>query len=366
MNLTNFAPFAMNVTILGITLNLTGIVMQLIASVVILFIAKVAISLIPAALKGMDDWVDVFKKIDFSQRMHKATAKAISYLTFLFAIAYIFVVWNIENPLENALFQIIALFILAKMIIVMIYPSLKGLDERMKTHRISRHTRKITEKLSTYTVWTLFIIGVIYVLGFTDVLTAAIAGAGVLGIVIGFAAKDMVSNIFGGAAIILDKPFVIGDTIEVKGIAGTVEEIALRSTTVKMFDNKVVTIPNSLLSTNPIINYTRKKIRRIEIPVGISYDSDIEEVIRVIKKSLSKIDGVITDKKMVEVIVSGFGDFSINLSVRAWVETSKGILTMKTKCAEEIKKTFDKHGIEIPYPVRVMKQSREKPTKRRK
>jgi len=365
VDITQFAPFPFNLVLFGVELNLTGLVMRLAITVGFILLTKFVLALIKPAFKWMDDAVDVVHVIDLPKEMNDTIIKTIEYLTIAVSAFYVFLVWGVENPLENTVFQLIALFLVTKLTLGVRKHFIKGMDDMFPQYALSRHQQKLMEKAIKYSVYVGFLIGFIYILGFTDIFFAAIAGFGVAGLAVGFAAKDTISNVFGGMAILLDKPFKVGDTIEIMSFAGVVEEIAMRSTTIKMFDNKTVIMPNKLMANKPIINYSREKVRRVAITVGVAYDTELEYAINVIKKAIAKVDGVVTDTKSIDVLISQFGASSIDLEVRVWIETKKGLNSVKTKATEAMKIALDAADIEIPFPVRVM-MSPKKPKSARK
>ena len=235
------------------------------------------------------------------------------------------------------------------------------IDAHISIASLSYHTHALIKQFFKYTVYTIAIIITLYIFNLESGLAALLAGAGVGGIVIGFAAKDVFSNMLSGIFLILDKPFKVGDAIEVIGtnISGTVQGISIRSTDIKSFEGKYITIPNLLLANHAIINYSRSTQRRIEIPVGIAYESDISKAISVIKETVSKVKGVLTDRG-INVIVSDLGPSSVDLIVRFWADLNKrSLVDIKSEITANIKQALDKAGIEIPYPKQVLIQKKD-------
>jgi small-conductance mechanosensitive channel len=365
-NFTDFAPVPQ---IIFMGFDLTDFAMRLVVLAALAIVTKLILAIIPHAFRDFDDWIDKYYQFDLPKNTHLAIEHILRGLVLVVALAYAFFFLGYSNPLTEVWFQTIALFILARTVIKSAVPFVQGLDSMVSHTYMSRHRRKLFEKAVRYSVYTCLLMGWMYIFGVTELFYAALAGAGFAGIVVGFAAKDTFGNFIAGVTIVLDKPFKIGDAIEVHGILGEVDEIALRSTTIKMFDNKVVTIPNAMLATEPIINYTREKIRRFDVPVGIAYESDIDEAVSAIKKAVSKIDGVVTDEKSIDVLVDKFSDSSVDLTVRFWIDSKKGLLSTRSHAIETIKKALDEADVEIPYPKRVMlnpPKPRKKRAKRKK
>ncbi|MCJ7539381.1 MAG: mechanosensitive ion channel family protein [Desulfobacterales bacterium] len=185
-----------------------------------------------------------------------------------------------------------------------------------------------------------------------------IAGAGVAGIAIGFAAKDTLSNLIAGVLLIIDRPFEVGDRIEVwsapAGSAswGDVIDIGLRATKIKTTDNIVIIIPNNEIMKRDIVNYTIISTNiRVRINVGIAYDANIEkakELILNVAESVSWISKTPAPK----VVVRSFGESSVDLQLRVWIDDARKRMDTISHVTDKIKTAFDEQGVEIPYPKR--------------
>ncbi len=178
--------------------------------------------------------------------------------------------------------------------------------------------------------------------------TSLIALLGAAGIAVGLALKDSLGNFAAGIMLIVSRPFQTGDYVEVAGNAGSVEKIALFTTTLITPDNREVTVPNGSIYAGTITNWSARKTRRIDLIVGVSYEDDLLIAKRVIR-------AVLTDEKRIlegeptTVGVQELGDNSVNFIVRCWVQSSNFFET-KLALTENIKLAFDKHGLTIPYP----------------
>ena len=185
-----------------------------------------------------------------------------------------------------------------------------------------------------------------------------IAGAGVAGIAIGFAAKDTLSNLIAGVLLIIDRPFEIGDRIEVwsapAGSAtwGDVIDIGLRATKIKTTDNIIIIIPNNEIMTRDIVNYTSISTKiRVRINVGVAYDADIEKAKDLIKDVAGQA-AWISKEPPPKVVVRNFGESSVDLQLRVWIDDPRKRMDTISYITDKIKAAFDKNGIEIPYPKR--------------
>ena len=185
-----------------------------------------------------------------------------------------------------------------------------------------------------------------------------IAGAGVAGIAIGFAAKDTLSNLIAGVLLIIDRPFEVGDRIEVwsapAGSAswGDVIDIGLRATKIKTTDNIVIIIPNNEIMMRDIVNYTIISTKiRVRINVGVAYDADIEKVKDLIINVAKSVDWI-SKTPAPRVVVRNFGESSVDLQLRVWIDDARKRMDTISHVTDKIKSAFDGHGIEIPYPKR--------------
>ncbi|MCP3950983.1 MAG: mechanosensitive ion channel family protein [Desulfobacterales bacterium] len=185
-----------------------------------------------------------------------------------------------------------------------------------------------------------------------------IAGAGVAGVAIGFAAKDTLSNLIAGVLLIVDRPFEIGDRIEVwdapKGSAtwGDVIDIGLRATKIRTTDNIVIVIPNNKIMTRDIINYTLISDRiRVRINVGVAYNANIQKA-RDILVGLAQTVEWVAQVPRPKVVVRNFGDSSVDLQLRVWIDDARQRMNTISAITDKIKSAFDEAGIEIPFPKR--------------
>ena len=185
-----------------------------------------------------------------------------------------------------------------------------------------------------------------------------IAGAGVLGVAVGFAAKDTLSNLIAGILLIIDRPFEIGDRIEVwsvpKGNAswGDVIDIGLRATRIKTTDNIVVIIPNNEIMTRDIVNYTiLSNSIRVRIDIGIAYDTDLDKAKALIIEAARSADWILANPAP-KVVVRNFGESSVDLQARVWIKDARRRMDTIDYITDTVKTLFHRNGIEIPYPKR--------------
>lgn len=169
------------------------------------------------------------------------------------------------------------------------------------------------------------------------------------GVAIGLALQGSLSNFAGGVLILLLKPFVVGDYIieDTNKNEGTVAEIQIFYTKLYTLDNRTVIIPNGTLANNSITNITAQDRRRLDLRVDISYQADLKKAKRILEQLLAQDECILQEEEK-NIFVDSLGESSVVLGLRAWVKTEEYWKT-RWKLIEEIKLTFDKEGIEIPY-----------------
>lgn len=193
------------------------------------------------------------------------------------------------------------------------------------------------------------------VLQLDKVLTSILAGAGVMGLAIGFALQGTLSNTVSGFMLSFQPKVRIGDFIEAQGKSGYVEEIDLRAVSIRQTDNDFVIIPNKIFIDSPFTNYSWTERARVSVSCGVGYESDLQQVEDLVLK-------IITDNfeqqenEGVEFFFTEFGDSSINFITRFWIASTKPKpkLEAQHQAIKLIKKHFDDAGINIPFPIRTL------------
>jgi len=172
---------------------------------------------------------------------------------------------------------------------------------------------------------------------------------------IGFAMQDVLKNFVAGIFIFTDKPFRIGDWIEWDGNSGIVEDISLRVSRVRTFDNELLTVPNSNLTDGVIKNPVAKEQLRLKFVFGISYDDDIDTATEIIIDEAEKHEGILEDPGP-SVRLIELGDSSVGLQSRVWIDNPRRSDFVKTRgeFVTNVKKRFDAEDITIPYPNRTI------------
>lgn len=194
---------------------------------------------------------------------------------------------------------------------------------------------------------------VIAIPGFTPGQLMSALGIG--SVAIGFAFKDIFQNLLSGILILLSEPFKIGDDIIVSGMEGTVEDIQIRATFLRSPDGRRIVIPNATVYTSAVTVNTAYPRRRCEFAVGIGYEDDVQKAKEIVMGILDR-DPAILSQPGFSVNVSALADFSVNLTVRWWINTSETTISGSISAIQErVIQAFNENGVSIPYPVQEVK-----------
>ncbi len=202
----------------------------------------------------------------------------------------------------------------------------------------------------------IYIVGLILVISRIPTLNklavTLLAGAGIAGLAIGFAAQDSLSNVISGIFLAVFHPFRVGDFIDFNGEYGQIEDLTLRHTTIKTWDGRRIFVPNSIMGNQPIVNWSiTDPVITYPVIVGIAYDADIDRA-REIMLDVAKRHPLVLKNHEIAVRVTELGDFAVNMRLAVDVPNRDVAWTTACDLREAIKKRFDKEGIEIPFPYR--------------
>ncbi len=201
---------------------------------------------------------------------------------------------------------------------------------------------------------------VIMIPGFTPGQLMSALGIG--SVAIGFAFKDIFQNLLSGILILLSEPFRIGDSIVVNSLEGTVEDIQIRATFLRSPDGRRIVIPNATVYTSALTVNTAYQQRRCEFVVGIGYDDDEQKAKQIILDILNNDRNVLSQPAF-SVNVTALADFSVNLTVRWWVDTTETDMSSSTSTIQaQVKQAFNENGINIPYPIQELKMASKSAT----
>jgi len=179
---------------------------------------------------------------------------------------------------------------------------------------------------------------------------ALIAALGIGGLAVSLAAQDTLSNVISGIMIMMDQPFRVGDRVEIPKLNtwGDIVDIGLRSTRIRTSENRLVIMPNNVISTDQVVNYTYPDPRyRIQIEIGIGYEQDIEKVRQILIDTVSQVEGVISYKP-VDALIVNMGEYAITMRVRWWIQSYVDTHRIFDSVYTALRVALKESGIDIP------------------
>jgi len=256
---------------------------------------------------------------------------------------------NSIGSVVTFLLVFVAVYVLGRLIVVPL------VSRVLAARDLDKHARNPLEKVASIVV--VFVaVGVAFALaGYGNILTALATVGAAATLAIGFAMQDVLKNLVAGVFIFTDEPFRIGDWIEWEDNAGVVEDISLRVSRVRTFDNELLTVPNSNLTDGVIKNPVAKGQLRLKFVFGIGYDDDIDKATEIIIEEAEAHEGIMEDPAPTVRLVE-LGDSSVGLQSRIWIEDPSRADFVKTRgeYVQAVKQRFDEEGINIPYPNRTI------------
>jgi len=177
-----------------------------------------------------------------------------------------------------------------------------------------------------------------------------IAVLGAAGLAIGLALKDSLSNFASGVMLIMLRPFRTGDFVQIAGLEGEIEQVRVFQTQMRTIDNRIIVLPNSQITTAPIINFTARPHRRIDLTVGVDYEDDLQQA-KAALLSVAAASSRVLPEPAADVLVSALAESSVNLVLRVWVATPH-VLFAKSELLEAIHVELRRQGMSIPFPQR--------------
>lgn len=219
----------------------------------------------------------------------------------------------------------------------------------------SRNLNRLVSNCMYLVVLLVGVFGSLSVLHLDKTVTSILAGAGILGLALGFAFQDIAANFLSGVIMAVQRPIRTGELVGTGEHLGVVEHIDLRTTELRNTQGIQVIIPNRDIFQKPLLNYTRNGTRRVDLTVGVSFGEDLEHVERITIAAVKSIGDLVPDKD-VEVFYKEFSGSSINYELRFWIEASsnKHYNDMRSRAIKAIKAAYDKEGISIPFPIRTL------------
>ncbi|WP_424014717.1 mechanosensitive ion channel family protein [Halorubrum xinjiangense] len=256
-----------------------------------------------------------------------------------------------EVAVDAAIFVVVvvAAYVLYKAVIAPLAQRVfdrQGLDE---------HARRPIQKIVAFLVLFAGVTVAFGAAGYQGFLRSLATIAAAATLAIGFALQDVIKNFVAGVFIYTDKPFRIGDWIEWQGNSGIVEDISLRVTRVRTFDNELLTVPNHALTSDVVKNPVAKKTLRLKFVFGIDYEDDVEKATDIIVEEAEKSDAIL-DEPAPSVRLTELADSYVGLQSRIWIDDPSRADFVKARAdyVKAVKKRFDEEGISIPFPQRTV------------
>ena len=269
---------------------------------------------------------------------------------------------TLTDKLMNWLETTVAMLpnLVVALLILIVFFVLGRLVRRGVKHMLEKTTKNKTIINLLETIVGVLIIGIgvfiaLSVLKLDGAVTSLLAGAGIIGLALGFAFQDIASNFISGIILSIRHPFGIGDIIQTNDFYGTVVKMNLRNTMIRTPQGQIVYIPNKSVFENPLENFTAENNRRIDLSCGVSYGDDLEKAKKVAIDAVKGLDNY-DDTKDVEFYYDEFGGSSINFKIRLWVNfrTNPDFWAARSDAIVAITQAFDEHDIMIPFPIRTL------------
>jgi small-conductance mechanosensitive channel len=199
----------------------------------------------------------------------------------------------------------------------------------------------------------ILVVGIVFALQFIGIDLGGLAVIfGLLSVGIGFGLQNIASNFVSGIILLFERPIIIGDRVTVGDLEGDVIAIKMRATTIQTLDNISIIVPNSEFISGKVINWSHgDKTIRLEIKVGVAYGSDVELVFKALKE-VAREDPNVLNLPQPDILFSEFGDSSLNMTLRVWINDLKLHYNIRSDINRAIVKKFREYGIEIPFPQR--------------
>lgn len=255
------------------------------------------------------------------------------------------------NNLPNLLFAIL-IMVLAYWVSVLVRRSMrKPLNKLVREESV----RTLISSAFSLVIISVGLLLAIAILNLDTVLKSILAGAGIVGLAVGLALQGPLSNTFSGIFLAVKDVISVGDYIQTNGYSGVVTDISLRMTKLKEGDNNLVVIPNKQVLETPFKNFGLTRRMRVSFDCAIAYDTDLDQVEEIAIEAINEVFPQQSNEG-VEFYFTEFADFAINIKIRFYAPATRNRsnIEKKSKAIKALKQAFDKHGIEIPFPIRTI------------
>ncbi len=239
--------------------------------------------------------------------------------------------------------------LLTLLLFMLLYRVVAGLLERVlrRSRKINLGVQQLLMKSFRLLMLSFVAILVLDQLGMN--VGALVAGLGIAGIALGFAARDTIENFISGITILLDQPFRVGDNVEVEGTFGAVQEITLRSTRIRTLNNEVAVLPNAQMIQQKVINHTLLGVLRVVVPFGIAYKEYPQEAREVVLKTAEGDERLHPDYPA-QVVVTAMNESSVDMELRLFLKDPKLEVPIRWEYLEKVREALREADIEVPFP----------------
>ena len=219
------------------------------------------------------------------------------------------------------------------------------LDDELRAIDVQDRSIKALDQMLDFITGVVAVFITLYIWGVNEMIYAAMTTAGIIGLMLAFAIKDIASNFISGILLILSKDLLIGDAIEVDGIEGTIEKIAIRTTSVRRYDGALVLVPNSMILNEPVVDYSATDRRRVEVTVVLPATVDIATATEALKEA-AETEARRLEGESIDVLLKGFEAAIMTLELRFWVQRAD-LTSVKSDIHKAIQETLGKKGISL-------------------
>ncbi|HEX2223065.1 MAG TPA: mechanosensitive ion channel family protein [Thermoanaerobaculia bacterium] len=248
-----------------------------------------------------------------------------------------------------AVLVVVAAWMIARGVRLLLLRLLRRVSHSIQVNRLLAQT----VFLGILTAGTFIALGI---LGLQKTVASLLAGAGIIGLALGFAFQDIAANLMAGIYLAVQRPFHVGHLVKTQDFFGVIQRVHLRWTELRTQQGQIVLIPNKQVFENPILNYSSTGMRRVDLRLGVSYADNLEKVKAVAVRAAEEVSTRDRSRE-VELYYEEFGESSVDFVVRFWIPfTSKhsDYLHAQSEAIQRIKAAFDAHGITIPFPIRTL------------
>lgn len=265
------------------------------------------------------------KKLGFVGTLARDLIKPATFLVIISGI-YISIIIHSLSPSVTGWIEKVFLFLLTVNVLWLLMRTIDAVAEQMSLVADGTESRmddQLVPILRKIAKFILVAIGIIFYMQSNGYpVSGILAGMGIGGLALALAAQDSISGIFASVVIFLDKPFMVGDFVEVNGVNGTVEEIGIRSTRIRTVEKTLVTLPNKEIMDSNINNYSKRPMRRTATTIGVTYDTTPEKMKELLEQLRSMLkDYEEVDNDNVYVHFTGFGDSSLDIDLKYFIMT---------------------------------------------